>query len=75
MRVEYTRIAIAMISFDIGELVSITALAKRAKVHYMTAKRALIFFDAIKKLDIPTIKMTDKGKFILCRDSERSPTE
>jgi len=71
MREEYSRIALAMNKFRIGETFTIQDLATEANVHWNTAKKALVFFKVIQELDPPKVKMTKKGKFILFRNSSR----
>lgn len=53
---KYIHIALTMNSFEVGKPFSVNELAKRAKVHYSTAKKAVKFFITLGELGIPHIK-------------------
>ncbi len=60
----YFDIALAMNRFNVGETFTIQNLADAADVHWNTAKRALVFFAAIQKIDPPKIKLITKETII-----------
>lgn len=57
---KYRHIAMTMNSFPIGETFSINALAERAGVHHRTARKALYFFLALRKIGLREIKWVRK---------------
>lgn len=58
----YRNIAIAMNSFQLKESVSVKDLAKKAQVHWNTAKKALLFFHKIGPL-IPKFQLGSNLRF------------
>lgn len=58
----YHRVAVALNSFKEQKVLTIKELADRAKVHWNTAKKALLFFDMIKTV-IPEFELSPDLKF------------
>ena len=60
---KYLEIAVTLNSFPLHETFTVSQLAERAGVHYMTAKKALLFFKWTMP-HIPDFKLIKKGKRI-----------
>lgn len=58
----YRRLAIALNVFPENKEISIKELADEAKVHWITARKALLFFDIVKTV-IPKFQLTPDMKF------------
>ena len=59
---KYIRIALAVNSFRLDKTFSVNELAKKAKVHHSTAKKAVKFFINMQEIGIPQIRGTLKTK-------------
>ncbi len=60
---KYLEIAVTLNSFPLNETFTVNQLAERAGVHYMTAKKALLFFKTTIP-QVPNFKLVKKGKRI-----------
>ncbi len=58
---KYLEIAVALNSFPLNETFTVYQLAEKAGVHYMTAKKALVFF-ARTMPQVPNFELVKKGK-------------
>lgn len=58
----YRRLAIALNVFPKNREISIKELADQANVHWVTARKALVFFDLVKTI-IPKFELTPSFKF------------
>ena len=60
---KYLEIAMTLNSFPLNKTFTVSQLAEKAGVHYMTAKKALLFF--IKTMpQVPNFKLVKKDKRI-----------
>ena len=58
----YIRVALAVNSFSLDKPFSVNALAKKAKVHHSTAKKAVKFFINMQEIGIPQVRGTLETK-------------
>jgi hypothetical protein len=65
----YYHLALALNSFQKGQEISIRELAERAKVHWSTAKKAMLFFELVKPV-MPKFELSQDFKLKLVQKQD-----